>query len=183
MLLARPVIGMLFHDRWLPAVPVLQWLSLGLATQPVGLVAAAVLMARGRFRALAGVEAFSAVATTCGAAVGACLGDQVQIAQGVSAGLLAANGYAGWRAFREFGPVWRALLTTIIPPLALVPPAVLAAGCLSNELAEGSVLVRIPAVTSVCLGVYAAALRIFLPKVAGEIFARVGLQKPLAPAG
>ncbi len=50
VLLAEPVIHLFFHVRWLPAAPVVRWLSIGLLAQPLHLLVASVLMAQGRFR-------------------------------------------------------------------------------------------------------------------------------------
>ena len=50
ILLARPLIELVFHDRWLPAVSVVQWLSLGLLTQPLSILTASLLLARGQYR-------------------------------------------------------------------------------------------------------------------------------------
>jgi len=173
-LLARPVIDLLFHDRWLPAVPVVQWISLALATQPIGLVANAALMARGRFGALAAVAAVSAAATTLGAA-GALIGDQAQIAQGVAAGLIIGNGWAGWRAFREFGWGWKPVSEGVVLPLALIAPAVLGAAWAGDGLGRISPAAAASAAALVGLAIYGAGLKVLLPQATAEVWLRLRL--------
>ena len=50
--LAEPFIDLFFGDRWLPSVPIIQILCLGLAFEGVSWVAQALMMARGSYREL-----------------------------------------------------------------------------------------------------------------------------------
>ena len=60
VVLAPSVITFLFPNRWDPAIPVVQWLSIGLVTQPLIMAASCVLLARGRYRDLAAMTGFVA---------------------------------------------------------------------------------------------------------------------------
>jgi PST family polysaccharide transporter len=174
-LLAPPVIELLFHDRWLPTVPVVQWISLALATQPIGLVANATLMARGRFSALAGVAAVSAAATTLGGAAGALVGDQVQIAQGVAAGLLIGNAWAGWRASREFALRCMPVSKPVLMLVTALAVGITGAGWVCERLVPGSPLLSLAALALGGLVIYGVALRLWVPHVTAEIWTRLRL--------
>jgi PST family polysaccharide transporter len=181
-LLARPVIELLFHDRWLPAVPVVQWISLALATQPVALVANAALMARGRFGALAGVAAVSAAATTLGAAAGALIGDQVQIAQGVAAGLVIGNGWAGWRASREFASYGRTMAAAVLPPVCCSLVVFLVGYTVASVSGSHSLVAELLCVVTLGFGAQLLILKVLFPDLLQQLRAgcHPGLPPPLA---
>jgi PST family polysaccharide transporter len=71
IVLARPVIELLFQDRWLPAAPVVQWLSVGMMTQPLSILGTSLLLARGQYRLLALLAAVIMILITAAAIVGA----------------------------------------------------------------------------------------------------------------
>jgi PST family polysaccharide transporter len=118
-LLAGPLISSLFHSRWEPAIPVVEWISIGLLSQPLYLLTVSVLLARGRFRRLALTTGFVAAVTVAAATVGAFIGDQAAIARCAGCALLVSNLVAGWVTVREFGRGWRQLLNLIAPVVVI----------------------------------------------------------------
>lgn len=173
VLLAEPVIAFVFHDRWLPSVPVVQFTSLGLVTQPLNLLAATVLMAHGKFRRLAGATLLMVVVLLVAAALGCVLGRQREIALCVMVGMVLGNLIAGWLVFREFDSGWAELCAALFPALALAIPlaGVTWAACrLSSSLGT-------PAMTAVtvasCAVTYFALLKRFYPEILSEAVLRV----------
>jgi O-antigen/teichoic acid export membrane protein len=170
ILLAQPVIALLFRDRWLPSVPVVQWLSAALITQPLGLLASSMLLARGRFRRLASTNALSAILLVVAAAVGAQCGDHAVIARFTSGALLLANAVAGWVVYREFGLGLKDLLGTAAAPVG----AALVAGAVGGLVSRGGASMQQAVVSALtCLLTYAALLRIFLPQIRQDLVNRI----------
>lgn len=180
-LLAEPLIRILFQERWAPAIPVVQWLSIGLMTQPVSLVAAAVLLARGRFRTLALTTGLIAGLVVVAAVLGAASGDQTLIARWTACGLIAGNVAAGWVAFRQFGRDGAALFATVIPPL--VPGAIAGGlGLAANHLSAAyGHLVQGATVGAVCFASSLLLMRVFVPQTLTEIILRARQSIPRIP--
>lgn len=172
-LLAGPFIALLFPNRWEPSITVVRWISLGLMGQPLYLVAVAVLMARGRFRQLAGITGFAAAATILGTMMGAVLGDQARIAQFNGVSLLMANTLAGWLAYREFGRGWKQLLQSIAPVLGVAALTAVVGLGTDRALAGSGSVIRLSATAVVSLAFHGVLVKCFLPEVAGDVFLRL----------
>jgi O-antigen/teichoic acid export membrane protein len=102
ILLAEPLISLIFPDRWRPAVPVVQWLSVGMVTQPLSVLMLAVLKARGKFKKLALFAIINAVLVLTGTLIGAHLGEQASIAQWTGVALFAGGMIQGWATVSEY---------------------------------------------------------------------------------
>jgi len=101
IVLAPTMIGWVFHERWEPAAPVVQWLTLGTLTQPLGVMAASLYLARGQFRRLAALTGGFAAVVVLAAIAGATLGGETSIAAWVGGALGVVNLVAGWMAYRS----------------------------------------------------------------------------------
>lgn len=175
--LARPAIELLFHERWLPAVPVVQWLSLGLLTQPLNILAGALLMARGDFRRLALLNGAVALTVVMAAAVGAQVGAQAEIAGCTGAALLLANLLAAWWACRDFCGGTIPFLRQAAAPLFVAVPLGALAWFAAFAVAGHSPAIIILVTTLIVLGVFVASLRVFAPEYLGGLLARFRLRE------
>jgi len=106
ILLAEPLISLIFTERWLPAVPVVQWLSVGMATQPLSVLMLAVLKARGKFKKLALFSIINAAIVLTGTLIGAHLGEQASIAHWTGVALFASGIIQGLATLPEFNISW-----------------------------------------------------------------------------
>jgi O-antigen/teichoic acid export membrane protein len=177
-LLAAPLVSSLFPTRWEPAIPVVEWISLGLLSQPFYLVALSVLLARGRFRQLALTTGFVATATITGATMGAFVGDQGTVAMYAGLALLVSNVGAGWMTFREFGHGWRRLLT-LITPVALIALPVAALGWwTSHATSAAGAAIQVITTTITVLLAHALLARLFLPQIASDVVLRLFGSRP-----
>ncbi|NNC92758.1 MAG: lipopolysaccharide biosynthesis protein [Acidimicrobiia bacterium] len=77
---ADPLIRLVFADRWTPAIPILQILSVGMAFRFVGSPASALLRAQGRFRTILGLNAVFASVFMAAVTIGALVGAAVSVA-------------------------------------------------------------------------------------------------------
>ena len=116
---ADGLIKLLFRDRWEPVVPVVQYLSFAMLSQPMHVLAHALLMALGRFRALTILGVIQAALLVAGSVVGARAGFEREIAIWSGAALLAGGLLAGYASFRELGQGAAALFDsfrrTVVP--------------------------------------------------------------------
>lgn len=172
-LLAEPLIQAAFHSRWVPAIPVVEWISLGLLTQPFYLLAVSVLLARGHFRKLAVVTGLVATTTLAGALIGAITGDQTEIARVAAFALLFANLGAGWATFREFGCGLTNLLS-IASRTTVLWIAIAATGWFTktHSAAHGTAT-QIVATTLAVVATHAIAVRLLFPAIASDLLTRL----------
>jgi O-antigen/teichoic acid export membrane protein len=175
IVLARPVIELLFRDRWLPAVPVVQWLSMGMMTQPLTILGTALLLARGQYRLVTLLAAAIALAITAGALLGTCFGREAEIARCTGIALFFTNAAMGWIACRELkrgqSHLWRQLLPPVLPAV----PLILAGTLLVYLTGHCPALVSIAVTTSALLFFYGCGIWFLSPQLARELIARVPL--------
>jgi PST family polysaccharide transporter len=172
-LLAGPAIRWLFDDRWQPAIGVVQWLSIGLATQPLNVLAVALLMAHGRFRQLAALNASIALSVLLTAVIGAQTGGPSDIARWTGPALLLSNFVAGLWVFRRFNAGWTQLSSIVVRPLVLT----LAAGCaglwIFRAAGDLPAPVQMLAVALTCGSVTLLMGALLLPSALAEIMGRL----------
>ena len=181
--LARPALELLFHERWLPAVPVVQWLSLGLLTQPLNILAGALLMARGEFRRLALLNGGVALTVVAAAIIGAEVGTQAAIAASTGVALLVANLFAGWSACREICGGTLAFFRHAVAPTLVALPLGALAWFAARTTAGYPPLVIILVTTLTVLLVFALGIRAFAPEFVVELLARLRDRAAANPAG
>ena len=181
--LARPALELLFHERWLPAVPVVQWLSLSLLTQPLNILAGALLMAHGEFRRLALLNGAVALMVVAAATIGAELGTQATIAGATGVALFLGNLFAGWRACRGFcGGTLAFVRQSVAPSLVALPLGALA-WFAARATAGYPPLVIILVTTLTVLLVFALGIRAFAPEFIVELLARLRNRSATSPTG
>jgi PST family polysaccharide transporter len=124
---AEPLIPLIFGEKWTRAVPVVQWLSVAIITQPLNVLATSVLLAWGQFRAVAMVTALTGALLTVAAVAGAGSGNERQIAAWTAGAILIGNLAPGWMVYRRCGQGLRRLAGDLLPLLLVgVPGLVLA---------------------------------------------------------
>jgi len=165
VLLARPALHLFFQERWWPAAPVVQWLSLGMLTQPLTVLATSLLLARGRFGMLAALTGGIALATLAAAVVGAWLGQQIQIAQWSCLSLFLTGLLAGWIGLRQFGHGWRELARLVALPFALTPVCLLAGWAIRWLAPELNPFALCAVTGAVIVALYLFLVRLFVPAV------------------
>jgi teichuronic acid exporter len=172
-LLARPLVSALFHSRWEPAIPVVEWISIGLLSQPLYLLSLSVLLARGCFRRLALTTGLVAAATLAGAGIGAITGDQTDTACGAAIALLFGNLATGWLTFHEFGRGLKELLA-LVAPVVVMGSFVAALGWWTSRATStvGPALQIIATVLAV-LGASGLLVRFFQPQLVSDVAIRL----------
>ena len=173
ILLAEPAIHLVFHERWLPSVPVVQWLSLGLLTQPVSIVASAVLLARGAYSRVTLTTALTALTLVGMGLIGAHVGRQSEIARCTGLGLLLTNLLTGWIACREMSRDWKELVALIAPPLALGILSGAIGGGVAHLLQGAPPLLVMASVVMAAAGSYLLLVRLFLGQVVVDFVSRL----------
>jgi O-antigen/teichoic acid export membrane protein len=173
LLLARPLIQMVFHDRWLPSIAVVQWLSVGMLTQPLSILASAVLLAKGKFRLLAGITAGMALSVTLAAIIGSQFGQQGEIARWTGLCLFFANLAAGWAAFRQMNQGCTQLFRSIAWPLAFGVPAALLSWWAAGQTKNYGPAPQMFLVGAVCLGFYGFLVKTFFREVSDDVMRRI----------
>jgi hypothetical protein len=178
IVLAHPVIDLFFQARWLPAVPVVQWLSLGMITQPLNILGTSLLMARGEYRRLAFLAALAAIITAAAAWAGACFGKEAEIARCTGIALFFTNLLPGWAAARQFkcraGTFFRQGLSAALIAL----PLILVAAFFAALFKHLSHVVLIAATTSLLFACYALGIRLLAPQVIREFLPRFKFFRP-----
>ena len=100
--LADSLIPLIFREEWAGAIPVVQWLSIGMLTLPVHVVSTSIITARGRFRTLAALAALQAAVMLAATAGGALVGDLGAIAASAGVAMFVMNLLSGYVAVRCF---------------------------------------------------------------------------------
>ena len=180
IVLAKPVIELFFHERWLPAISVVQWLSFGMLTQPIAVAANALLLARGQFRVLATTCGVIAAASIAAALVGGTFGDQHEIARWTGSTLFVMNIGAGWVAFRQFDRRSSNYFRSAVLPVACALPCGAAAWGCANLIKQWPPSICIGLTALVVLGGYALAVKICIPGLIDELVAKLKLRTLLA---
>lgn len=179
--LARPGITLVFHERWIPSAGVVQWLSLGLITQPLNVVGGAVMLARGEYRKMACVAGFVAVVTLGAAVIGCQMGTEEEIAKWVGISMLFNNSVLGLVAYRILGGCGRGLLHVCRLPAMLAAAAALWAIALTSLLDGMSPLGKVLFLAGGLLVPYAASVKWLFPELVKQ-FASLALRSSAANA-
>lgn len=137
---APSVIRLLFHPRWLPAAPVVQWLSLGVLLQPLAMLAEALLMARGSFVGAARRSGLLAVTVVVATAFAARAGDQATVAKW--AGITLFLGHLATVSISVYGlgPSWGRHVASGLSPLLTGIPLLLAGKLISHAVSKSPIV-------------------------------------------
>ena len=101
--LAEPVIHLLYHDKWDDAIPVVQWLSLGLAFGILGSVSTSLVKAAGMFRYLFWITVGYTTLNVAFTCAGAILGGAREVAIATAVYFAIAGPVGTWLVLRPFG--------------------------------------------------------------------------------
>jgi lipopolysaccharide exporter len=176
VLLARPLISLLFHERWERAIPVVQWLSIGILSQPLNTLATSLLLARGRFGVVAAITAFSGVSVTLAAAVGASMGQEAEIAQWTGLSILVTNLISGWFGYRVFERGWGCLMKDLLPLVGMGVPMALLGWAGAGVSSHWSPPIQMVTISLAVAALGLLLVKLFMPEIALEMVLRL---KPL----
>ncbi len=183
IVLARPVIELLFHQRWLPAVPVVQWLSVGMITQPLSILGTSLLLARGQYRLLASLTAVITILSTAAAMVGAFWGREDEIACCTGISLFFTSCVTGWVACRPSKGSAGCFFRRILPPVLVAFPLILASALLAFATRRCPPLISITVTTTIVLIGYWLGIRFLAPHLTSEFFGRLKLFRQTGSRG
>jgi len=175
IVLARPVIELLFQDRWLPAAPVVQWLSVGMMTQPLSILGTSLLLARGQYRLLALLAAVIMILITAAAIVGAYYGREAEIARCTGTTLFFTNLAIGWVACHELKCGVGYFFRELLPPAFMALPLMGAGAFLVFLTGSCPPLISIISTTAILLAFYGFGIWFLSPRLAKELMARIQL--------
>jgi PST family polysaccharide transporter len=117
ILLVGPLVHVLFPERWLPAVPVVQWLSVGMATQPLSVLMLAVLKAKGKFEKLAFLSFLNAAIVLSGTLFGAYFGEEATIARWTGLALFVSGLVQGGATMVEYTLDRMRFIRSVLAPI------------------------------------------------------------------
>lgn len=163
IILARPGVELIFDERWYPAIPVIQWLSVGIVMQPFITMATSILLARNENRRLALYTATIGLGATVAALIGSHLGAEAAIAQAVGISLVGTGLFGGWIAYRQFGHGWHKMFEVMRVPLFLGSLCAAAAYGALLYLPASNRIVVILVITALVGILYVGGIRILMP--------------------
>jgi O-antigen/teichoic acid export membrane protein len=119
IILAGPVIHLVFGERWQGAIPVIQWLSVGMAAVSLQVLGVSMLMARGHFATLTFGFTVSVGLVLSGSLVGSFLGLETAIACCTALGMILGSWFLLGLACRSVGQKTWPVLGELALPAAL----------------------------------------------------------------
>ena len=165
ILLAEPVIKFIFHPQWLPAVGVVQGLSIGLMTQPISILGSSLLLARGQYGILCRLTGLSAMMTIFATFIGGLVGTQYAVAVAVGIVSLLTNIIFGWQALGELGQGWRDLAGFVWKPIGLVIPMLIFGSYLNRLTMPMGIMPQLSIVGLFVAGLYYVSAYLFVPEI------------------
>jgi PST family polysaccharide transporter len=173
--LAGPILRILFHDKWVSAIPMLRVLSVGMALSLVGAAASNLIVAQGRFVTLFRWSAISAVCFMAAVITAANQGQGLAVAVAVSAFYAVFGPVGVYIAIRTAEGSWREVAQIYLLPLTLslvaIAPAALAPK-LAPLLARNDYL-YVAWAGLVAVAIYLPLARLAAPRQAEEIVSRI----------
>ena len=168
---AKPLLTLVFADKWLAAIPLMQILSIGLAFDAVSWVAGALLQARGEFRTSLIYSSvffpiFFAMVT-----LGAVTYSGTGVALAVSLFYLAFAPVYSYCVFRKVGLSLMEVAGIYLAPVGFAALAAVAAYALGEALPSGN-LVKTIAIGVTGSAVYLGLLRLFVPQISDQLWSR-----------
>jgi PST family polysaccharide transporter len=161
--IAAPLITSLFGERWAPAIPVIQLLSIGLAIDAVSWIVGTLLSARGDFRvvlryALIQMPIFFALVV-----IGAVLNKAVGVAWCICIFYAATKPFFVNHAYRRMGASTRQVVAIYARPtlfsMAAVGAALLVSALATHPLARAAIILTLGG------ALYAVLVRWFAPAI------------------
>ena len=134
--LSRPLIHLIFPAKWVPAIPVLQLLSLGMAVQVATITAGSMMQAQGRFKTLFYVSLLSAVLFLVMVVGGAISGGAISVALVVSAYLVLTGPVHMYAALRPGAGTWHDVSSVFFAPVTASAVAIVPAWLVIENVAS-----------------------------------------------
>ena len=176
-LTAMPLILLFFPNRWHGVIPVVVYLSIGSMTQPMQVMAYAVLMARGRFRTVTLLSLLQGLTIIVAGMIGARF-LTAEIIAAWTAGALLFNGLLiGWFGERLFGHGWIALIDSFY---RIIVPAIGCGGLgwlACESAAKFGLVAQLAAGSTVCIAVYIMLVLVFARVDMLELLKRLRLDR------
>jgi PST family polysaccharide transporter len=116
--LGGPILRILFGEKWVPAIPVFQVLSLAMLSFVVGHPAWAMLQAQGRFRTMLRFSAVRTVAFVIAVVIAAKIGGALSVAVAVLIVLAIFGPMAVYIALRHSGVSWTRVARIYLAPMS-----------------------------------------------------------------
>jgi PST family polysaccharide transporter len=183
--IADPLIRSLFAAKWIPAIPIIQLLSISMALHCVAEPCVALLQAQGRFAEMFRNYLIWTIGFLPIVAIAAKRGDGTAVAAAVALYYLVGSPIFFWSVTRQLGfaPL-DVLRAYALPALASALAAALAIG-VANMIRPSLILAML--IVSTIFGLtYIALISVFAPKPSAEVV-EVGRQfirkRPYQPAG
>ena len=171
MTVAEPAIRLL-PERWSGTSEIVFWLSCGLISQPLAVLAASVFLARGGYRWLTLATTLQSGCTLFAAYLGGLVGDGGDIAFAVMVALWIGNVGSAWVAWRILDGSARDLLAAVWLPIVLgIVTACLALAVLA-QLQEWNPWMQLIAATCLVSLSYTLQLRWAAPQLLQELVDR-----------
>ena len=172
---ADPVMRLLFGQKWLAAIPVLQILSLGMAAPLITGPATSLLQAQGRFRLYLGIAVSFGVIFVLAVGVGAASGGAVSVAVAVTLVNLLLQPIGPYLAMKPGGVDARVVLMLWTKPLLIgaagALPAMLVMASYSGS-SQGTLLIQLTAATMTAVPTALFAMRFIEPVAWNELCQR-----------
>ena len=128
--IADPLIRLLFAAKWIPAIPIIQFLSISMALHSVAEPCVALLQAQGRFAEMFRNYLIWTIGFLPIVAVAAKLGDGTTVAAAVAAYYCVGSPIFFWAVTRKLGVGSGDVLRVYVPPaLASILAAAVGSGC------------------------------------------------------
>src|SRR5262245_49072177 len=178
--LAGPIIRIFFPDKWIPAIPMLAILSVGVSFRAAGWVAHSLFPAQGRYRIFALLHICGAVVFMTLVLVAAKVGKHyaggaVAVAITVSMYFAIEGPAKVLLAMRPMNGTWRDAVLIFVPPMILSGLAISLAYFLGRVLPELPFKdwMQLGLVTVLGGGIFLLAAKQLMPKLWGSIWDRV----------
>jgi PST family polysaccharide transporter len=168
---ARPLLTLVFAEKWQAAIPLVQILSIGLAFDAVSWVAGALLQARGEFRNSFLYSCVFAPIFFGMVTFGALSFSGMGVAIAVSLFYLALAPIYSYRVFRKVGVSPSAVAGIYLAPVAFAALAAVSAYLLGGVIPAGD-LARTTVIGVAGCVLYLAQLRLFAPDMFAQLRAR-----------
>jgi len=177
--LAGPIIRIFFPDKWIPAIPVLAILSVGMSFRTAGWVAHSLFPAQGRYRMFALVHVWGAIVFMILVFVAAKVGKHygggaVAVAIAVSIYFALEGPAKVLLAMRPMNGTWRDAVRIFVPPMILSGIAISLAYFLGRALPELPFKdwMQLGLVTVFGGGIFLLAAKQLMPKMWSSIWDR-----------
>lgn len=169
---AAPAVELVFGDRWRPAIPVVEALSLALVVQPLIGLTSALLLARGAYPLLTALTVGNLAVMAVATGVGAMAGTQEAIAAGAAIGFVLVGMVYGAVGFRAAGGTV-ANMAGGVGRVTVAGGVGLGAAVAVMRTVPGGDLVRVVAGPLVAVTAFALAARLLFPQAVLPLARRV----------